>query len=255
LARSYDKYRFRKLKFEFRSVVPTTTAGVVMMTFDYDTLDALPTSKFEHSQTTPNVESNSFNSFELPVACDNVFRFIRQGSISNTDLKTYDFGQMVISSSYGVASLLGEVYVDYEVELQKPSHGVPINCNLTQSSPPSVSTCIGTNAVMTGAANPISLGSDGSSIIFTRPGEYSIAYKFTGSGLSGFTVPTLVAGYSAGAVVKAYYVSTINSTSTTMVGVISARVGAGDGLQFSSSVSGSSLSTTALCITEVEYAP
>lgn len=255
LARSYDKYRFRKLKFEFRSVVPTTTAGVVMMSFDYDTLDTLPATKFEHSQTTPNAESNSFHSFELPVQCDNVFRFVRQGAITGVDYKTYDFGQLVISSSYGAAVLLGELYVDYEVELQKPSHGVAVSCNLTQNSPPSVAFCIGTNATMTGNANPISLSASGSAIIFNRPGEYFCTMKFSGTTITAINVPTLIAGYSAGAAVSSYFNTVIDSAAAVGTRSFRCRVGTGDQLEFSAVLTAAAISSTQLAITETEYSP
>ncbi len=255
LARSYDKYRFRKLKFEFRSVVPTTTAGVVMMSFDYDTLDTLPATKFEHAQTTPNVESNAFNSFELVVQCDNTFRFIRQGSIANTDLKTYDFGQLVISSSYSVAALVGEIYVDYEVELAKPSHGVAVSVSGQQLSPPAVNVPWGTNMTLLGSAQPAYIGTSGSTIVFSRPGEYLITAKFVGTVFTAIAIPTLVAGYSAGAAVKAFYASVINAAQTSGLITFAVRVGVGDSLECSGMLTATTLTQSYFAITETEYSP
>lgn len=251
LARSYDKYIFRKLKFEFRSVVPTTTAGVVMMSFDYDTLDALPASKFEHAQTSPNVESNSFNSFELRVQCDNVPRFIRQGALTEVDLKTYDLGQFVISSAYGVASLLGEIYVDYEVELIKPSHGVPCTTKIAGTGG---SATPFSPAVLSGTAQCVSLSNDANRyLVVERPGEYIWAVSVMGSSLTSMTIPTFVGSTAGGSALNTLLAPTIDSGGTRIKWFGSMRVGAGDVISFNSKVTGT---TTAMdvWITEGEYA-
>lgn len=249
LARSYDKYRFKKLKFEFRSVVPTTTAGVVMMSFDYDTLDTLPVSKFEHAQTTPNVESNSFNSFELKVQCDNQYRFCRQGSITGVDLKTYDFGQLVISSSYGAAALVGEIYVDYEVELSKPSHGSPIFANIAASGS---KTAPLTTTSISGMAPPCRV-SGTTGLVFDRPGEYFILVYIAGTVLSVGNPPSFVGTASAGAVCTAASSIVVDAAATTAVATFRCRVGAGDTLLMTPIVTSTTWTSTGIRIMEVEY--
>lgn len=250
LARSYDKYRFTSLKFLYRSVVPTTTAGVVMMSFDYDTLDILPTTKFEHSQTTPNVESNSFNSFELKVKCDNVWRFVRQGAVASTDLKTYDFGQLVISSSYGAASLLGEIYVEYTIELDKPSHGVAIAARLNVTAG-SVLNPFGTPTLV-GSASPVVFPTN-AQMKFTRPGEYLIHVRTTGTGLANVAAPTFVAPTSAGAAVAILQAQFVNAGTTEGHCSFKVRAGAGDVLNWASYQNATTTPTSAWDITETEY--
>jgi len=248
LARSYDKYRFRKLSFEYRSVVATTTPGVVMMSFDYDTLDSIPASKFEHSQTTPNVEGNAFNSFVLRVECDNTYRFVRQGAIASGDLKTYDFGQLVVSSSYGTAALCGEVYVDYEVELSKPSHGVPITVKASTSS---ASYYVVPGSTFSGTASPCTCVV-ANQLKFTRPGEYLISTTVLGSSLVLATAPSLVAGYSAGAAIVAVDGTSTVGGASALTSNYKCRVGAGDSVTFDSLVSGIK-SATFISVVEGEY--
>lgn len=248
LARSYDKYRFRKLKFEFRSVVPTTTAGVVMMSFDYDTLDTLPVTKFEHAQTTPNVESNSFNSFTLNVECDKVQRFVRQGAVVGTDLKTYDFGQLVVSSSYGVAALVGEIYVDYEVELHKPSHGVPVSVRLSgvgaNATPFTTSTAAG-------GAQPMFVLST-TEVKVLRPGEYLIDAYIIGTVITGYAAPTFVGTAAAGSSIRTVVAETINAAATVATILFAVTAGAGDVLTFASRATATTVTNTILRITEAQ---
>jgi hypothetical protein len=249
LARSYDKYIFRKLKFEFRSVVPTTTAGVVMMSFDYDTLDSLPVSKFEHAQTTPNVESNSFNSFELQVQCDNTPRFVRQGAIADVDLKTYDLGQLVISSSYGAAALVGEVYVDYEVELMKPSHGVPVMSRIggVGSAASPFSTYVAEKA----KAPPVVV--EGGQIKFVRPGEYQVNTLVGGVAITAMSAPSFVGATAAGSATATVVALNINAAQTLGYGARKFRVGAGDVVTWDAKVTATSVSSLTIYITEAEY--
>lgn len=251
LARSYDKYRFRKLKFQFRSVVPTTSQGVVMMSFDYDTLDTLPTTKFEHAQTTPNVESNVFQSSELVVACDNQFRFVRQGTISNADLKTYDFGQLVISSSYASAVMLGEIYVDYEVELTKPSHGLPVYtkivCAGSRSAPfTNVSSQVG-------GAQPAAINS-ATTIKFVRPGEYGLWMTLIGSGIGTPNPVSLASPATAGSATAVMTSTLIDSSLAEARYNLKIRVGAGDILDFANAFNSSTTITqVVIYIAEVDY--
>lgn len=251
LARSYDKYRFTKLKFSYRSVVPTTTAGVVMMSFDYDTLDILPTTKFEHSQSTPNVESNSFNSFELDVKCDNVWRFVRQGAIASTDLKTYDFGQLVVSSSYATASLLGEIYVEYTVELDKPSHGVPVFAHISCAST-GVASPFGTST-LTGPASPVTLPTT-STMKFIRPGEYLLAIRSFGTGLANVLTPTFVSPASAGSVVAVVEPQVVDAAGTNGMCSYKVRAGAGDVINWASYQNATTLTASRWDICECDYA-
>lgn len=247
LARSYDKYRFKKLRFEYRAVCPTTTAGVVMMSFDFDTLDTLPTTKFEHAQTTPNVESNSYHNFALDVKCDNVWRFTRQGAKTDVDLKTYDLGQLVVSSSYGVAALIGEVYVDYEVELTKPSYGTPvfqrIGCVGAAATP------FSTISQDFGTAKPFDMGST-SALVCSRPGEYIISMYAQGVGMGAFTLPTIPVP-SAGATVGTTFPILVSAAATAAVATVRVRIGARDVLNFANVFAGST--NIVLVISEAEY--
>jgi hypothetical protein len=251
LARSFDKYRFKKLKFIYRPVCATTQVGVVMMSFDYDTLDSIPVTKAEQSQTLPNVETNAFAPCELKVECDNTWRFTRQGAISSGDLKTYDIGQIVISSAYATASLLGEIYVEYEVELTKPTHGTPLQLTVQTSS--STRAAPLTGAVEFGTARPWTVR-DTYTLVCNTPGEYLVNVRYIG------TVITAVANLSLGTSVPGGVCSqAVNSLVIIDTGALNAsvyyrvRASAGDTLDFVNRTTATTITGTTIVVTECEY--
>lgn len=187
VAARYDKYRFKQLKFEYRSVTATSTTGVIMMSFDYDASDDPPATKLDQSQTVPNSENNAWMNNNLVVPVDAKWRFTRQGAIDG-DIKTYDLGNMFISSLYGAGAVSGELYVTYVVELDKPTHPAPLAMTGSSSAPTSAAPL----------AEPYTVG--GKSQAFERlndtqikciiPGEYFLSIRIFGTGITAFNLPT-----------------------------------------------------------------
>lgn len=194
LAKSYDKYVFKKLKFIYKGVCATTTDGVVLMSFDFDTLDELPANKYVQAQTYPNAETNVFSTTELEVKCDQVSRFIRQGVVSTSssgaDQKMYDLGQLVISSSFSAAVTIGELYVEYTVELDKPSYGFPLTTRLHATG--AAGTILATSSTY-GSSKPWSKTNPSTGVVSATniyccvPGEYFFNFYSNGVGITGHT--------------------------------------------------------------------
>lgn len=249
LARSYDKYRFKKLKFIYRPVCSTTQTGVVMMSFDFDTLDSIPVTKAQQAQTLPNVESNAFAPCELKVECDKVWRFTRQGGIADGDLKTYDLGQIVVSSAYATATLLGEVYVEYEVELEKPTSGTPLQNRIESIT---ASKALPFNAaVNTSTAQPFAVLNT-SQLICQTPGEYLIQVRYTGNTITAATEPVITTVVPGG-VVGNVFAAVINAAATSCLIVHKVRASAGDILEFANKTTSTATTDVLMMITECEY--
>lgn len=249
LARSYDKYRFKKLKFIYRPVCATTQTGVVMMSFDFDTLDSIPVTKAQQSQTLPNVESNAFAPCELKVDCDKVWRFTRQGGIAAGDLKTYDLGQIVISSAYATATLLGEVYVEYEVELEKPTAGVPLQCRIEALACSRAAPFTG--AVNSSTATPFTV-LNSSQLICTTPGEYYITVQYIGTVITNAIEPTITTVVPGGVVGNVLGV-VITAAALTAIVAHKVRCSSGDILEFSNRTTATTITGLLMHITECEY--
>jgi len=125
VALRFEKYRFRKLSFEYIPRCATTTAGSISMFVDYDVADAGPVSKQELMNSSGAVSTPPWMPAKL--LCDrsslSVTRYVRPGTtISNTDARFYDLGMLYLAGDGGpgVATVVGELYVEYEVELFIP---------------------------------------------------------------------------------------------------------------------------------------
>lgn len=233
IARRYEEYRFRKLVFEFRSVCASSTAGVIMMSFDYDAADDPPTTKAAQAQTIPNIENNVWMSTKLEVPPTNTFKYVRSGTLgANLDIKTYDMGQLFLSTAYGTsASVVGELYVHYDVELRYPTDG-PNTCaravptgSVTKATPIGDSLTFDTST----KASPFERRS-ATSIIITQPGEYLFTVT---TGFSTMTAgaggnPTLT-GASTSAISVPYTVRLTGNSAC----IFAARVSVGDYIDFS----------------------
>lgn len=194
VARRYEEYRFKRLRFSYRSVTATSTPGVIMLSFDYDAADATPTSKQSQAQTIPNAESNVWTNIDLVVPTGTIpWKYVRAGILSsNLDIKTYDAGQFLISSLYGTGAIGGELYVEYEVELRKPTEGPIGGCTLGFSPASITAPFAVANPLSTVGISPLRVLNP-TTLEFVSSGEWYIYFWYTGSGLTvTFPTPTFV---------------------------------------------------------------
>jgi hypothetical protein len=210
LARRYEEYRVRKLRFEYRSVTATATAGVIMMSFDYDAADDPPASKQVQAQTIPNSECNAWMNNDLEVPCEGGFRYVRAGTLApNLDIKTYDMGQMFLSSIYGApVTTSGELYIEYEIELRRPTDGPETGGTINFSSNGAAANAPFGTSVPTstlGVAQPlIYLSSVG--LTCTQSGEYMVCLQTNGTGLGSPVLPTITPLSSgSGSAIKEFF--------------------------------------------------
>jgi len=125
LAANFESYKFNNLCFQFSTEKSASTNGSLMIAIDYDANDAAPTTK--------TIMMSYHNAVRCPVWSETKYvadrpdlqklpqRYIRAGAVTGTDLKTYDVGNLFVSTA-GCAdtSALGELYVIYDVELITP---------------------------------------------------------------------------------------------------------------------------------------
>lgn len=249
LASRYEMYRFTKLRYEFRSVVASSTSGVIMMSFDYDASDEAPASKSVQAQTVPNSETNVWMNNDLVVPVDGVWRYVRQSALgSNLDIKTYDFGNMWLSSAYGDNTVGGELYVEFTVELKKPTAGFTPSGTLA-STTASFAIPIGSTISLTGVGYPFTRLS-GTELTVVAGGEWLVVAEATGTGITeAFAVPTVNA-IGVGSLVA----TVARTTSTTLsVAVYRIRVSTGDILTFANAGVGTTIATTRIRASPVGF--
>lgn len=115
----YDKYRFKKLVFRFKTTRGSNSPGNMILSFDSDVMDPVATSALEMSQSAKYADGPVWSMLTLSVPCDKEWRFTRSGVVANTDQKTYDLGRLTVATE-GCADALahGYIEVDYILEVK-----------------------------------------------------------------------------------------------------------------------------------------
>lgn len=247
LARRYEEYRFKKLRFEYRSVCATSTSGVVMMSFDYDAADALPSAKPQQAQTVPNSEINSWASNDLTIACEPNWKYIRAGLLgTNLDVKTYDLGQMCLSTVYGTGVVTGELYVEYVVELRKPTDGPTTSGQFTSTTAVFTAPFGGVNT--TAGFFPFTF-TDNNTLTVAVPGEYLCVLSATGTGLTISPTTPTIATTGSGVVATLQF----GTSAITGFRVFKVRCELGDVLTFANAGTGTTITGTVLRVGTADY--
>jgi hypothetical protein len=125
IAVSFEYYKFRKLRLRYEPSCSTSTPGAVMLCIDYDASDSAPLGKtsFMMNQNATRCSSWSRSSMDLVAKANGaqVKRFVLNDfPPPNTDVKMYNLGNLFIATQGSTAAPIGEIYVDYEVELSVP---------------------------------------------------------------------------------------------------------------------------------------
>ena len=191
IANTHQRYQMRRLKFEYVPVCGTTTRGRIILAFSIDPTESPPTTMSQITQY-PNYEANSVWTPMTLVANlsdrqDELYT--RAGAVSNTDIKTYDLGKLFVGISDTTdTSTVGQLFVEYEVELLTPK---PSACPSSNDIFPTVS-----DANLFNIADGASIAFDGSNVVGTRTGSNSFI-RFEAPGVylvvwqAGGTSPTL----------------------------------------------------------------
>jgi hypothetical protein len=148
IANQFESYTFKKLCFEYETAASTDTAGSVMMAVDYDARDSAPTTKVDMMSYWGAIRSAAWREFcnvsdkpDLQKMATK--RYVRNGPApTDTDIKTYDVGNLILATSgitpsagcglwqtgwkVGDPFPVGELYVDYVVELETPHVAVTL---------------------------------------------------------------------------------------------------------------------------------
>jgi hypothetical protein len=131
IAQLYEEYDFEKLEFYITSEVSGYATqgqtGVVILSFDYDASDPLPTTKQQVEATKPHTVPAlpSTSVICLSVDCATLRKgdgkYVRPGAQpASTDIKTYDCGNLNVSTQgQANASAFGELHVRYRCALRE----------------------------------------------------------------------------------------------------------------------------------------
>lgn len=196
IAAQFESYLFRKLVFDYETQKSASTSGSLMMAVDFDAADSAPVNKQQlmayHNAVRSAVwQEACYQSDQADLKKFGVQRFVRGGALAaNEDVKTYDIGNLNIATQ-GEAdtTAIGELYVDYDVELITPQVNVDQAAINSASVASAASTRANpfTSATVTGGLN---VTASGATLTFNKVGQFLITGIYTGTAVTD-TNPTL----------------------------------------------------------------
>jgi hypothetical protein len=122
IARNFEKYRFRRLRFLYESSTSTVATGVVLIAIDLDASDPAPPTKQAIMAYEGSSRSNVWQESGAVLPEMQPELYVRpEINPINTDIKTYDAGNFWFATQ-GCADIspIGELYVEYDVDLHVP---------------------------------------------------------------------------------------------------------------------------------------
>lgn len=196
IANNYEFYTFKKLRFIYKPMVGTATAGAVMMAFDFDSADGSPASKQSMMSYKGAVQGPVFQQLVIDASSANLHSFVKQrftrGGVvpSGKDVKTYDVANLFVSASGQPLDSAGSLYVDYVVTFDTPhtpadapyEDSAYVHATSTRQAP------FNAVQVLTNAnpAVPV-VETTAQSFIIKKAGEYMLNELIDGTGLTGLS--------------------------------------------------------------------
>lgn len=191
IANSYDRYRFRRLKFTYVPSAATSSTGRLTMAFNYNAGDPAPVTKQQIFSIIPNNESAVWCPIELDVPCDATIYYTRNKIVTGQDIKTFDMGRLHIATDLGAnTNTIGEVYVEYEVELMKP-HPNLLDFSQIYSTSSTVTVPFPAGSTEVGAGYVTRSTDTNYDVAFTASGTYLVLIKIVGTVVVGVTSTTV----------------------------------------------------------------
>jgi len=223
IARRYESYRFRTLRFLFETAAPTSTTGSIILCVDYDPTDLNPAGKTQALSYKSSVRSAPWQPCALSCTEQDLHKrtsyYTRGGLVSTTDLHLYDTGNLFVCvSGQAGATAIGELYVEYDVEFMTPqletSDG--ISKSITATTIMSAVWPFGTGQTIVGNL-PVNVAwmeaLPAQVITFLSAGDYFIFWNVVGTGITdpavwtagaGCTISKISANITAGATVMSF---------------------------------------------------
>lgn len=181
IAANYEKYKMRKLAFQFITSSGTSTGGRVGLAFGYNPSEKIPLNKQEFFSIVPNREEAPWEDIYLQVPCNGETKYVRFTSPTEGSVNTYDMGVLItMTGNNASASTLGDLFVEYEVELLRPHYGRVLSEAATIINPAS-GFPLGTGFTIDYGIEVVSWVT-ASTLEFQAPGDFQVTYYGTGAG-------------------------------------------------------------------------
>lgn len=120
VARNYEKYIVRNVKFILVSNNATNTPGWLAGAVDRDSADPSPGSKQDMMNLGYAKADAVWSGFEFSIPNDNCLRFV-DSQVTSPDQRLVDFGKLHLAAYSSVAGATLDLYVQYEFDFYIPS--------------------------------------------------------------------------------------------------------------------------------------
>jgi hypothetical protein len=190
IANSFDSYKIHNLSFSYQEKSPSSTAGSVIIAVNFDASDPVPTTK---SQLMAYQCKEDIVPWRDAVIRCNITdcngslakHYVRQGLVPNTDIKTYDVGNLLVATQGVPTSDLGEIIVSYDIEFFSPIDVFPFGGSIGTGGSATATSILGTAPVITGSL-PVTVTS-GATLNFLQGFQGSLVIVTNGTAFPAVT--------------------------------------------------------------------
>jgi len=127
MAARYQMYRFKHVSLQFISETPTSAAGAVILGYDRNAAAPAPAAKIQMMELQDSIKCNAWDSAALSINTGSDKKYTNSGSVypagptgTAADIKTFATGVFWAGTSGVSAGTVGELYINYEIELMNP---------------------------------------------------------------------------------------------------------------------------------------
>jgi len=144
-ADKWEQYRFHRLTYRYVPRCASTTAGSVLLSPDYNVRDQPPSDEVEAADTLGAAESSAWSGFKADLNVNAMYplgpkKMVRTAVVAG-DMNLYDSGAFYVSTTGEAdASLIGKLWVDYDIELFVPQNSPADNSGSSRISSTSKAT-------------------------------------------------------------------------------------------------------------------
>jgi len=200
IASRFEMYRFKKLRFQYRPSVGTTSDGWIALGMDFDFYDDIPT---KNTMLVWKYSSKSavWQSCDLDLTQDAKLSTMRYCNYSTErgDARLDMLGKLYVLAHTPITTTIGELYVDYEVEFRQPAYKLPATLFAKVLGKPNQNAAqiLGGGATVTGNMN-IEVVPSESSFVIKDAGDYLVSFETAGTGQT--THPSITYSAPAGSI-------------------------------------------------------
>lgn len=219
VAQNFESYQFRDLCFQYRTESPTSSAGKIILSVDWDAADAAPISKLQQFEERTKAEDAVWANFDLVCDKQDLAKFGTQRYVRNAlplpavgavDIKTYDVGNLFVGrQGESGTTVIGELWVCYDIELMTPNVPLVTSEKITAATAISNVQIFGSAPVQTGA---LIANASVNTLTFPFSGQYAVDMILTGT-----TPVVTVIGGTATQSATAFNVSSATQNATSVL--------------------------------------